>query len=91
MGCSKVYGRQDRLRRRPEQWLQSTFANRYHKFRTVHDKLFTRQAARWAPARHTRAAGYTIYALSCSVKDAIKAQSSKISLRHTVGSAIGSY
>jgi hypothetical protein len=40
MACSEAYGRQDRLRRRPEQWLQSTFANRYHKFRKVHGKLF---------------------------------------------------
>ena len=50
MGCSEAFGRQDRLRSRPEQWLQSTFANRYHHFRKVHGKLFARQAAQWAPA-----------------------------------------
>lgn len=40
MACSEAIGRQDRLRSKPEQWLQSTFANRYHKFRKVHGKLF---------------------------------------------------
>jgi hypothetical protein len=40
MGCSEASGRQDRIRRRPDQWLQSTFANRYHKFRKAHGKLF---------------------------------------------------
>lgn len=40
MGCSEAFGRQDRLRSRPEQWLQSTFANRYHKYRKLHGKLF---------------------------------------------------
>jgi putative transposase len=31
-------------------WLQATFANRYHRFRKVHGKLFARQAALQAPA-----------------------------------------
>jgi len=56
MGCSEAYGRQDRLRSRPEQWLQATFANRYHRFRKVHGKLFARQAALKAPVRPPRQA-----------------------------------
>jgi REP element-mobilizing transposase RayT len=32
-------------------WLQATFANRYHRFRKVHGKLFARQAALKAPVR----------------------------------------
>lgn len=40
METSEASSRQDRIRRRLDQWLQSTFANRYHKFRKVHGKLF---------------------------------------------------
>ena len=40
MECSEAESRQDRLQRKPEQWLQSTFANRFNRYRKANGHVF---------------------------------------------------